>query len=115
MPGGAMPGRLCLIASAMLCGLLRFQTIEAGETPTAERPPPVAIESLQAMSQDEIKRGGQVCVRGIVTFRQARDFLSVQDDTAGIWVRFDAPPPDIAACLDSLCPGDLGEAKQLLD
>ena len=115
MPGGAMPGRLCLIASVMLCGLLRFQTIAAGETPTAERPPPVAIESLQAMSQDEIKRGGQVCVRGIVTFRQGREFLSVQDDTAGIWVRFETPPPDIAACLDSLRPGDLVDVTGTLD
>ena len=113
--GGVMPGRLCLIASVMLCGLLRFQTIAAGETPTAERPPPVAIESLQAMSQDEIKRGGQVCVRGIVTFRQGRDFLSVQDDTAGIWVRFETPPPDITACLDSLRPGDLVDVTGTLD
>jgi len=110
-----MPGRLCLIASAMLCGLLRFQTIEAGETPNAERPPPVAIESLQAMSRDEIDGGGRVCVRGIVTFRQGREFLSVQDDAAGIWVRFETPPPDIAACLDSLCPGDLIEVIGTLD
>ena len=110
-----MPGRLGLIASAMLCGLLRFHAVEAGETPTAERPPPVAIESLQAMSQDEIDGGGQVCVRGIVTFRQGRVFLSLQDDTAGIWVRFDAPPADIAACLDSLRPGDLIEVIGTLD
>jgi signal transduction histidine kinase len=107
--GSVMPGRLCLIASVMLCELLRLQAIAAGDTPTTERTPPVAIESLQAMLRDEIERGDRVCVQGVVTFRQGREFLAVQDDTAGIWVRFNATPPDIATCLDSLRPGDLVE------
>ncbi len=110
-----MPGRLCLIASVMLCELLRLQAIAASDTPSTERTPPVAIESLQGMSRDEIERGGQVGVRGVVTFRQGREFLAVQDDTAGIWVRFNASPPDIATCLDSLRPGDLVEVIGTLD
>jgi signal transduction histidine kinase len=110
-----MPGRFCLIASAVLCELLRFQAIAAGDTPAPDRPPPVAIESVQAMSRDEIDGGGRVCVRGIVTFRQGREFLLVQDDTAGIWVRFETPPPDIAACLDSLRPGELVDVTGTLD
>jgi signal transduction histidine kinase len=110
-----MPGRFCFIASAVLCELLRFPAIAAGDTPAPERPLPVAIESLQAMSRDEIDGSSRVGVRGIVTFKSGREFPSVQDDTAGIWVRFETPPPDIAACLDSLRPGDLVDFIGTLD
>ena len=110
-----MPGRLRLLASVVLCELLCCHAIAATEPPDDGRPPATAIQSLQAMPLAEIDRGDLVRVQGVVTFRQGRQFLSVQDDNAGIWVRFDAPPADIAACLDSLRPGDLVDVVGTLD
>lgn len=101
----------CLLVVASCCQ----QGVATAEPPIANRPVPTGIAALLATAPDAIERRDPTTVRGIVTFRFECKFLAIQDDSAGMWIRFEPSRPHLMKFLESVSPGDLVEIVGILD
>jgi len=74
--------QVVLAASALLAG-------GGGVVAAAAAEPLTRIADVRSLSRDEAAQARPVRVHGVVTWRDVAGQLTVQDDTAGVWVNID--------------------------
>lgn len=104
---------MALVVLAACCG-----PAHAGSADHPAPPVPSSIADILARSIDEIDRGMPVTVRGVVTFEDSvgdAGYLCIQQESAGIWLRYAALSPAVQAEIDRVRIGDTIEATGSLD
>ena len=81
-------------------------------------PAPVSIGDILAQPNEAIDRGDPVRVRGVVTFKAAVDdagYLCIQDDGAGLWLRYASLDGSMQEVVDKVTTGEAVEVTGVLD